>query len=702
MCAIALWGNIVRVAQRLRRRSDTQADCREAASQSTFQQQILVRDVSRQEKLSSRHARFVLRCWSWVGGPMMSIDYRRLRRQFRVGSSVAAQTAALGMLLCAAAQEVSAAEHPRRIYFLESLSPTLPAAVLTIRAFKQRLSERTAERFEIFADYMELVRLPSQAHIDSTVRYLSQKYAEAPPDILIPLGRAAIPFLMKYRDVIAPNVPTIIANVPSGALSDIAQLKNVFSVATQYSFAKTAQLAEQLQPNAKAIAVIGGSSDYDRTWLEDARRQLEPYAARHTIKYIAGLPYDEILKQVSALSSDTIAIMSFVFVDGSGQARVQTEVAANVARASGAPLYSPISSLFGNGIVGGYMDSWEAHGVAAADLAFEILSGKNLAAIPQQNIPLHTYRVDERQLKRWKISSARVPLGADVEFREFNMWDRYRWQIVGIVAVLLLQAAVITWLYLEHRRRRALEMELRRRLLEVMHLNSTAVAGALSASVAHELNQPLGAIQSYAEAAAIYLKNEPPNIERVEQILASIRRDDRRAADIIKHFRGLLKKRDEVELQEFDFNDLVRDTLEIVRPEAVKRGVMLTSDQAAGPLTVRGDRVHLQQVILNLALNGIDAMQNCPPGHGRMSIKTARVDEAAMEVSVTDSGMGIPKEKLSKIFDAFYTTKRQGTGLGLSIARTIVETYGGKIRAENRLGGGATVSFTLPLSVAFA
>src|SRR5215470_17339568 len=155
------------------------------------------------------------------------------------------------------------------------------------------------------------------------------------------------------------------------------------------------------------------------------------------------------------------------------------------------------------------------------------------------------------------------------------------------------------------------EVKLHARELEVIHLNRTATAGALSASVAHELNQPLGTIQSYAEAATLYLQADPPDIERAEKILANIRRDNQRAADIISHLRGLLKKRDELELEECDLNKTVRDALQILRPEALKRGVALDAHEAKSPLAVRADPIHLQQVILNLALNGMDAMQDC-------------------------------------------------------------------------------------------
>ena len=614
------------------------------------------------------------------------------------GSSVRAHIAAVIAPLCMSCQ-ADAAEQRRRIYFLESLSPALPAAVRTIDAFKKRLSETTNEQFEIFVDYMELVRLPSQAHIDRTVQYLSGKYAEAPPDVVITLGRAAAPFMAKHREVVAPHVPLILVSVPLLDAKE-SRLDNVFWVNSEYSFSKTLELARQLQPDARHLVVVGGAGDYDQRWLNDARRELQPYRERYDTKYIVGLSYEDTLKEVSWLSKDTIVIMSFFFVDGSGQTHSSPKVAADVARVSPAPVYSPISTNLGEGIVGGYMDSWEEHGIAAADVALQILAGKPPEAIQRENKPRQTYHVDARHLTRWNISSARIPAGSEVRYREFSVWERYRWQIIAIIATLILQAAVITGLFFERRRRRLAEKELRERLMEVIHLNRTAVAGALSASVAHELNQPLGAIQSYAEAALVYLQADPPNVARAHDILNNILRDDQRAAKIISHLRGLLKKRSQSDLQEFDFTGVVDDTLQIVRPEAQKSGIELRAVNTGFPLPVRGDRIQVQQVLMNLAINGIDAMHDCRSGEAKMLISTALIDGSAVRVSVADSGTGIPPDALNKIFDAFYTTKGHGTGLGLSIARTIVETYGGKIWAENRPGGGATFFFTMPLSKA--
>jgi signal transduction histidine kinase len=229
-------------------------------------------------------------------------------------------------------------------------------------------------------------------------------------------------------------------------------------------------------------------------------------------------------------------------------------------------------------------------------------------------------------------------------------------------------------------------------------LNRTATAGVLSASVAHELTQPLGAIQSYAEAAEEYLKADPSNIGRIETILAAIRRDDERAVDIIRRLRGLFRKRTEIELQDFDLNDTIGAALDILLPEATKRGVELSVNPSQVALPVRADRTQLLQVILNLALNGMDALQNCASDRRKMAIQSAFVGKSTAEVVVSDSGTGIAGDKLAAIFEPFYTTKPQGTGLGLSISRAIVEAAGGKIWAENRPAGGATFRFTLPLA----
>src|SRR5215203_2563066 len=376
----------------------------------------------------------------------------------------------------------------------------------------------------------------------------------------------------------------------------------------------------------------------------------------------------------------------------------RTEVIQEITAVATAPVYAPYETYLGRGVVGGHVDSLERVGEQMADLALAILAGADPSSLPPRTAGGSADRVDWRALKRWNLSESALPPETDVRFREFTLWEQYRWHMITLLSVILIEGALIAWLVFERSRRQHVEGELRRRLLEVTHLNRAAAAGVLSASLAHELNQPLGAILSNAEAAEILLASDPPHLSQIREIVADIRRDDQRAAEIVNRVRALMKKKQDIELQDFDLNDTVRGALHLLNAEAIRRGVRLAGNPANRAVWVRADPVHVQQVVVNLAMNAIDATQGGRSRIQKVTVGTALLGDGEAEISVSDSGAGIPDEKLTEIFRPFFTTKPNGTGLGLSIARVIVETYGGRIWAENRLDGGAVFRFTVPLA----
>jgi C4-dicarboxylate-specific signal transduction histidine kinase len=260
----------------------------------------------------------------------------------------------------------------------------------------------------------------------------------------------------------------------------------------------------------------------------------------------------------------------------------------------------------------------------------------------------------------------------------------------------MLQAAIISWLLVERRRRHFAQADASDRRREVVRLNRVTTASVLSSSIAHELNQPLGAILSNTEAAQMLLKASPLDLAQLGEILSDIVRDEQRASEIIVGLRNLLNNRSEGDLLTRDLNDTVREVVKIVTPEIARRAVVLRTLLATEALPVRCDPIHLQQVILNLVMNGLDAMEGEPSPHD-LTIRTQRLGDTDVEVKITDSGKGIAKDKLESIFGAFVTTKPQGTGLGLPIARTILESYGGDIIAEHRKRGAA-FTFKLPIA----
>ena len=246
----------------------------------------------------------------------------------------------------------------------------------------------------------------------------------------------------------------------------------------------------------------------------------------------------------------------------------------------------------------------------------------------------------------------------------------------------------------ERQHRDIAERESRLRLAELAHMNRNASATVYCAALVHELNQPLAAIMSNADAAELFLQMDPPQLADVADILCDIRRDDLRASELIQRMRELLKKSESVTLA-LNLNDVVRNSVALLSSEARMRKVALRLELAAAALPVAADRIQLQQVMINLVLNAMDAMACTPEAQRAVRIQSMAAG-AELEVRVSDAGSGFAGE-LDRVFESFFTTKPQGMGLGLSITAAIVAAHGGRIWAENNPGGGATVGFRLPL-----
>jgi signal transduction histidine kinase len=230
---------------------------------------------------------------------------------------------------------------------------------------------------------------------------------------------------------------------------------------------------------------------------------------------------------------------------------------------------------------------------------------------------------------------------------------------------------------------------------QLAHIGRVSAVGELTASLAHELNQPLTAILNNADVALQHLDTAPPNVAALREILADIVADDKRAAGVIHRLRALVSKGD-LAYVPLDINDVVAEVAQLVRSDVALRRVPMTMDLAPGLPGIRGDRIQLQQVVLNLVLNGLEAMAAPPDRERALAIRTARAGDRAIRVAVKDSGVGIDADDAERMFEPLYTTKRDGLGMGLAIARTIVHAHGGELSASNNPAGGATFAFTVP------
>ncbi|QSX78793.1 two-component system sensor histidine kinase NtrB [Agrilutibacter solisilvae] len=265
---------------------------------------------------------------------------------------------------------------------------------------------------------------------------------------------------------------------------------------------------------------------------------------------------------------------------------------------------------------------------------------------------------------------------------------------VGLRSITTSEGAFIMASVVDITRRVALEHETAEQRDELAHLARVGMLGELSGSMAHELNQPLAAILSNAQAAQRFLDHSPANLDEVRASLEDIVADDKRAGDVIRQVRALLKKQ-AADYRPLEINELVLEVLRIVRSDLVNRHATTSTELAADLPLVLGDRIQLQQVFINLLLNAADAMISCSEPR-ELTIRSSVTEHGWVEVCVIDSGCGIPPKNLLRIFEPFVTTKREGVGLGLSVCRSIIAAHEGRLWAENNPQRGATVHVALP------
>ncbi len=595
--------------------------------------------------------------------------------------------------VAASAYSAETVSHVPRILILYPYDERLPATRIAGEEARNLLLKEMGGKVELFSEFLDLSRFPEKEHVDRMARYFGEKYRQHRLDVVIALGAEAARFMAENRATIAADAQIVFCGFGQETAASLGLPKDVVGVLTEFDIRKTVEMAAHLQPKARKLVVMAGSSEFDQAWMATARADLADFARRYDTTYLTDLSIDEFAERAARLSTDTILVILTIFSDRTGRNFVPREALEKITAVAGAPAYGPYVTYVGHGIVGGNTVTFEAIGKTVAQLAIAGLKNRSTGDL----VVPPTFVADARQLKHWGLSENALPPGTIVSFKEETLWEQYWAETVTALAVVALQGLVIAGLLLERRRRTAAEREARARLIEVVHLNQSATAGALSASIAHELNQPLGAIRVNAEAAEVILKSDEPDLQLIHQILADIRDDDQRAGDIIVRLRGMLKKRGEIELQEFDLNDAIGSAIQILRPEAERRSVVVAYDKTEEALPIKADQVHLQQVVLNLATNAMDAMLEAGLTERKLLFQTKRTEASRGELSISDTGRGIPADMLTSVFDTFYTTKPTGTGLGLSIARAIIETYGGRIWADNRPEGGAVFRFVLPL-----
>jgi signal transduction histidine kinase len=598
------------------------------------------------------------------------------------------------MLLFSPVCSFAAEPRPPTILVLDQSDGRSPFYSAIFNELRSTAGKRSGTPVSVFAESLNLGRFHGPIYEESFKSHLRLKYAEQPPGVIVAVGAIALDFLLRSRSELWPGVPVVFCMVDEPALVRLSPPADMTGNFVRIRFVDMMTVARAIVPDLKRIALVGDAWER-QTVFRHFKDEVPPETAGIEVVDLLGLPLEEVRRRAASLPGSTAILFLSMVSDGAGKSIWGTEGVARVASVANAPIVGASETFLGHGAAGGFVLLPATIGDLAAHLALRILDGENPSNIAVTLADVMRPAFDWRQLQRWGVRSSNLPLGSDIRFREPTAWERYQWEIAAIAVVMLLQAVLIIGLLYQRRRRRAAEIEARQRMVELAHMNRQATVGQLSASIAHELNQPLGAILNNVEAAGMLVDASSPNGQELKAILEDIQRDNQRASEVIKRLRHLLTQ-GTIDPQEVDVNEVVREVFDILSALAVARDVKLGSKLTQQRLRVTGDRVQLEQVILNLVVNGIEAIASTPNGVREIDCRSWASDGQAL-VSIRDSGPGIPSDHLERLFEPFFTTKGDGMGMGLCIARTIIEAHGGKISAETR-PSGAVLHISLPLS----
>jgi signal transduction histidine kinase len=599
------------------------------------------------------------------------------------------------VVLCMTATPVHAAEEEARVLILNGLDPYLPAYLAIDAAMRADLATETARHIVFYSEPLDAQRFPVEPRESELVALLTKKYSGLHIDLVVTVTRPALEFYKRHGEQLWPGARLVFHGLPDPASETVTVPPNATGLVNRDDFGGTIELALRLQPNARRIVVICGTSPLDLELERRARQVVPAMAGAAVVEFLFGRPLPELVTRIAAEPADTIVLYLTQFRDRDGQPYLPREVLRAISTVSAAPVYGLFETYVGYGVAAGSMEFYVDRGRLVGQLVRDALAGRPPAAgrtvfsVPSRCV------ADARALRRWSLDARRLPDGCDIRFADLPYWREHLWQSGAVLALVAAQAFLIGALLVQRRRRRVAEQAAQMRRSEVAHASRLAIAGELTASIAHEINQPLGAILSNADAADLLVESGEDQRDMLRQILADIRRDGLRASEVVRRLRELLAKHD-VEQTPLDLNATVREVAALLRMEADRRRATIEV-RLAPVATVVGDRVQIQQVLINLLLNAMDAVSEV--GEDRRTI-VVTVDSAQDRIMTTvrDQGHGITAEELPKLFESFFSTKRTGMGLGLSIAQTIVQAHGGRIWAESRAGDGAVFYVEFPAS----
>jgi len=576
-------------------------------------------------------------------------------------------------------------------------SAGLPAYQDVIANLRSTIVVEAKRPAAFYTESLDLSRFATPDHSRILDAYLQGKFRNVRIEVIVALGARALDFATTLRRTSGwSNLPVVFALVPEKALKQLELPPNVTGQTIGMSLVNMVVAAKALVPGLKRVALVGDRLE-SQTFRFPLAEELPAVRSQVEILDLTGLPMRELTARLSSLPDDAAVIYTSLNVDGDGRVFAPGDALTEVARAANRPIVVDAEPHVGRGAAGGFVLHPSLVGQQAGRLAARILGGESAAAIPVGMADVIRPVFDWRQLQKWGVSESSLPAGSEIRFREPSMWEQYRWRVIVVVFAMLLQTALILGLLYEDRRRRSVEASNQALLGELGHVNRIATAGELTASIAHEIRQPLATIVSSGAAGLNWLSAKTPDLEEVRTNLQTIVNAGHRADGVLKNIRAMFRHESPAHVR-LSINELIRDVLALtvrrIEAEQIILRVTLKGDPEPAVL---GDPIQLQQVLLNLIANAVDAMNTDSTRAHELRIASGVEDGNAI-ISVEDTGTGIAADKADTIFNAFVTTKPGGMGLGLSICKSIVGSHGGRISIAPGAGRGTVFTVSLPMA----
>ena len=590
------------------------------------------------------------------------------------------------------------AAEPKRVMLLHSFGRDFKPWSEYAKTIRTELDRQSPWQLDIIEFSLVTARFSDENPEAPFIEYLRVLFAKHPLDLIVSIGAPAANFVQRHRRELFLTIPMIFTTVEQRRIQFANLTENDTVVAVAHDFPAVIENILRVLPETKTIAVVNGNSSLEKLWLQDLQKDFAPFSDRVSFIWWNDRSFEDILKQASALPPHSAIFWHLMNVDAAGVQHEGERALAQLYAVANAPIFSFADVFFGREIVGGPMHSVLEGSRETATAAIRILGGEKAGDIKIPPTRFAAPKFDWREMQRWGISENRLPSGSEVLFRNPTVWEQYRWQILLIAAVLLIQTLLIMALLYEHQRRRRAEVQSLQRMTELAHLNRVATAGELSASIAHEVKQPLAAIVVQCSAGLRWLAHATPDINEARDALNKIMLAGKRASEIVDDLRTMFRK-ESTGRKPLDINTLLGNVIELTRHDAQKHGILVhtTFFDRPKPQTL-GDQTQIEQVFLNLVMNAIEAMSSSKSDHRVLELKTSVNGRHEVLVTVADNGAGVGEENLEKIFDAFFTTKPNGMGMGLSICRTIIESHEGSLTAVPNKPHGMEFRIVLPIA----